>query len=91
MAVEPSSGGAVLAVVHSVSRGTKKAVDDAIFEAEVSNLGSMHKDFGVGIAYDLSVLDRPLKDDELEQLVERAAGLANDPAAIRSIRQIHIP
>ncbi|MEO0602245.1 MAG: NAD(P)-dependent oxidoreductase [Myxococcota bacterium] len=85
------SGSAVLAVVHSVSRGTKKAVDDAIYEAEASNLGSMHQDFPNGIAYDISVLDRPLKDHELQQLVRRAADLAQDPRAIRSIRQMVIP
>ena len=85
----PASGGAAgLAVVHSVSRGTKKAVDDAIFEAEVSNLGSSHRDFANGIAYDLSLLDRPLPPEELTALVDRAATLANDPRAIRSIRQI---
>ncbi|MEN0063513.1 MAG: NAD(P)-dependent oxidoreductase [Myxococcota bacterium] len=88
---EPLAGQAVLAVVHSVSRGTKKAIDDAIFEAEASNLGSMHRDFANGIAYDLSVLDRPLKDVELQQLVQRAADLAKDPHAIRSIRQIEVP
>lgn len=88
---DQARGHAVLAVVHSVSRGTKKAVDDAIFEAEASNLGSAHRDFDVGVAYDLSVLDRPLKRDELERLVERARDLAQDPAAIRSIRQIEVP
>ena len=71
-----------------MSRGTKKAVDDAIFAAEVSNLGSSHRDFPNGIAYDLSVLDRPLQRDELDELVERAATLANEPRAIRSIRQV---
>lgn len=91
MAVGQLEGHAVLAVVHSVSRGTKKAVDDAIYEAEASNLGSMHRDFPNGIAYDLSVLDRPLKDEELQQLVRRAVDLANDEGAIRSIRQIEVP
>lgn len=84
-------GRAVLAVVHSVSRGTKKAVDDAIFEAEASNLGSTHRDFPIGVAYDLSVLDRPMHQAELERLVERAAALAKDDRAIRSIRQIVVP
>ena len=86
--LESSRGAAALAVVHSVSRGTKKAVDDAIFAAEVSNLGSSHRDFPNGIAYDLSVLDRPLQRDELDEPVERAATLANEPRAIRSIRQV---
>jgi D-3-phosphoglycerate dehydrogenase len=88
---EQVNGHAVLAVVHSVSRGTKKAVDDAIFEAEASNLGSMHRDFPIGVAYDLSVLDRPLQRAELERLVVRASALAKDPQAIRSIRQIVVP
>lgn len=88
---EQVQGRAVLAVVHSVSRGTKKAVDDAIFEAECSNLGSTHRDFPNGVAYDLSVLDRPLQRDGLVQLVERAAALARDPRAIRSIRQVVVP
>lgn len=88
---ELSAGHAVLAVVHSVSRGTKKAVDDAIYQAEASNLGSMHRDLPNGIAYDLSVLDRPLKPEELVALTERAAQLANDEHAIRSIRQIVVP
>ena len=84
-------GGAVLAVVHSVSRGTKKAVDDAIYEAEASNLGSAHRDFPNGVAYDLSVLDRPLSRAELDQLVERAKELAQDEGAIRSVRQVVVP
>lgn len=88
---EQVDGRAILAVVHSVSRGTKKAVDDAIFEAEASNLGSAHRDFPNGVAYDLSVLDRPLRRNELERLVERAASLAKDAQAIRSIRQIVVP
>ena len=84
-------GAAMLAVVHSVSRGTKKAVDDAIFEAEASNLGSSHRDFPNGLAYDVSVLDRPLSRAELERLVTRAADLARDADAIRSIRQVVVP
>ncbi len=84
-------GNAVLAVVHSVSRGTKKAVDDAIYEAEVNNLGSMHRDFDIGVAYDLSALDRPLTAVEVARLVERARALAKDEHAIRAVRQIVVP
>jgi D-3-phosphoglycerate dehydrogenase len=84
-------GCAVLAVVHSTSRGTKKAVDDAIYEAEASNLGSMHRDFPNGVAYDLSVLDRPLRQSELEQLVTRAVSLSGDEAAVRAVRQLVVP
>jgi D-3-phosphoglycerate dehydrogenase len=88
---EQVRGAAILAVVHSVSRGTKKAVDDAIYEAEASNLGSAHRDFPIGAAYDLSVLDRPLSREELDELVERASKLAKDPDAIRSVRQVVVP
>jgi D-3-phosphoglycerate dehydrogenase len=88
---DEARGHTILAVVHSVSRGTKKAVDDAIFEAEASNLGSAHRDFDIGIAYDLAVMDRPLGRSELDRLVSRAADLARDPQAIRAIRQIVVP
>ncbi len=88
---DEARGHAVLAVVHSTSRGTKKAVDDAIYEAQASNLGSTHRDFDIGVAYDLSVMDRPLHREELEQLVQRAAALAKDPRAIRAVRQIVVP
>lgn len=84
----PSEGRAVLAVVHSVSRGTKKAVDDAIYDAGASNLVSSHRDFPNGVAYDVSVLDRALEPAALEGLVAQASTLSNDPAAIRSIRQV---
>ena len=88
---EAVRGRAVLAVVHSVARGTKKAVDDAIYEAEASNLGSTHRDFDIGVAYDVSVLDRPLEHHELQRLVERAAEISGDARAIRAIRQIQVP
>lgn len=88
---DEARGHAVLAVVHSVSRGTKKAVDDAIYEAEASNLGSGHRDFDIGVAYDVSVMDRPLRREELDQLVSRAADLAREPRAIRAVRQIVVP
>ncbi len=87
----PSPGHAVLAVVHSTRRGTKKAVADAIYEAEASTLGSTQQDFPNGIAYDLSVLDRPLPEAELRRLVERASALAGDPTAVRAVRQVVIP
>ena len=82
-------GRVVLAVTHSVSRGTKKAVDDAIFEAGCNNFGSTHRDFSSGVAYDLSVIDRPLDANELQRFVERASELADDAQAIRTIRQIN--
>lgn len=88
---DEARGHAVLCVVHSTTRGTKKAVDDAIFEAEASNLGSTHRDFDLGVAYEIAVMDRPLTAAELDRLVERAATLAKDPWAIRAIRQIEVP
>jgi len=79
----------ILAVVHSDARGTKKAVDDAIYRAGVNNLQSTHQDFPrYGIAYDLSVLERPLTDDELENLIERARSLTGGANPIRAIRQV---
>jgi D-3-phosphoglycerate dehydrogenase len=85
---EAAPSGAILAVCHSVSRGTKKAVDDAIYEAEASNLGSVHRDFDIGMAVDLSSLDRDLPDRSLERLVARAAELSGDAGAVRSVRVI---
>ena len=84
-------GNAVLAVAHSTSRGTKKAVSDAIYEAEASTLGSAHRDFAAGIAYDLSVIDHPLSQQEIEHLVARADELAGEAGAIRSVRQMVVP
>jgi D-3-phosphoglycerate dehydrogenase len=87
LALDAAPGNAVLAVVHSTARGTKKAVDDAIYAAEASNLGSTHRDFDIGVAYDLSVLDRPLSTEGLDALVARASELGG-PGAIRAVRQI---
>lgn len=84
-------GRTVLAVVHSTARGTKKAVSDAIYKAEADNFGSIHRDFDIGVAYDISVLDRPLPQSELEQLVEYTASVAKGPNPIRAIRQIEVP
>jgi len=84
-------GHVILSVVHSTARGTKKAIDDAIYEAEASNLGSSHRDFDIGIAYDLSVMDRPLSREELERLAQRSQEIAGDPTAVRVIRQITVP
>lgn len=86
-----ANGNVVLAVVHSVARGTKKAVDDAIYRAEGSNLVSTHRDFDIGIAYDLNVMDRPLSQEALEELASHAKELANDPDAVKVIRQIEVP
>ncbi len=86
----PEPGQAVLAVVHSTVAGTKKAVQDAIYEAGVSTLGSAHQDFPVGIAYDFSVLSEPVSEAALEGIVEHARSLIGDASAIRAVRQITV-
>ena len=81
----------LLAVAHSTARGTKRAVDDAIYRAGASNLSSVHKDFeDLGVAYDLSVIDRPLSEDEVHGLVKAASEVTGDANAIRSVRQIQL-
>ena len=80
-----------LAVVHSDARGTKKALSDAIYEAGASNIQSSHRDFPKpGIAYDISAIDQPLEEAQLEDLVERARRLSKDETAIRSLRQFEV-
>lgn len=82
-------GRALLAVAHGTRRGTKRAIDDAIFQAGASNLASVHKDFEhLGVAYDLAALDRPLTEAAIAELARSAAALTGDPSAIRSVRQI---
>ncbi|MEE2829848.1 MAG: NAD(P)-dependent oxidoreductase [Myxococcota bacterium] len=79
----------ILAVVHSDERGTKKAVDDVIFAAGINNLQSSHRDFPrYGIAYDLSVLERPLDAAEIDSLVVEAAKITGRDDAIRAVRQV---
>jgi D-3-phosphoglycerate dehydrogenase len=79
----------VLTVVHSDKRGTKKAISDSIFAAGLNNLESSHRDFSkYGIAYDVSAMDQPLSDEQIEGLIEAARRISNDPTAIRAIRQV---
>jgi D-3-phosphoglycerate dehydrogenase len=81
----------LLAVVHVDQRGTKKAVDDAIYQAGSNNLRSAHIDFPkVGIAYDLSALDRPLTDEQCAELVNQANSITGTKNAIRWMRQIPV-
>ena len=81
----------MLAVVHSDVRGTKKAIDDSIYEAGASNLQSNHRDFpALGIAYDVNAIDQPLTDDQLNDLVETARSLSGDDHAIRALRQFKV-
>lgn len=88
---QPQPGQAVLAVVHSTTVGTRKAVADAIYEARVSTVGSTQQDFPIGVAYDLSVLERPLSEAELREVVTIAHRLSGDAHAIRAIRQVVVP
>ncbi len=78
----------VLAVIHSTVRGTKKAIDDAIYKAGIDNIGSVHRDFPIGVAYDLSLIERPLDDGELRQLLQIARSTTGLENTILSIRQI---
>ena len=81
----------VLTVVHSDARGTKKAVDDCIYEAGLSNLGSSHRDFPrFGFAYDINAIDEPLSESQLEELVSSARSLSDDETAIRAIRMVDV-
>ena len=90
--VEADSAPTVLTVVHSDQRGTKKAVDDAIFEAGLDNLESAHRDFPeYGFAYDVNAIDQPLNRAQLKTLVQRATELTGDEHAIRAVRQIPVP
>ena len=79
----------LLLVVHATARGTKKALDDAIYEAGASNLRSHHRDFPQwGIAVDVNLLDRPLTDPQMERIVALTAEVTGDPTAVRLIRQL---
>ena len=81
--------GSYLTVVHSCERGTKKAVDDAIYNAGANNITSSHRDFvKFGIAYEVVGVDKALSDSEVEGLILEARELTGNPDAIRAIRQI---
>jgi D-3-phosphoglycerate dehydrogenase len=82
----------ILSVLHSTRRGSRKALQDAIFEAGASNLSSVHQDFeDYGLAYDLCAIDRPLDDTQLHRIIDYAAQLTGEAEAIRSIRQMTSP
>lgn len=81
----------IVTIVHSSSRGTRKAVADALYEAGVDAEVSVHRDFNeYGIAYELVAIDRPLTSAQLDDLVRRATDLTRDSRAIRAIRQISL-
>lgn len=85
-------GSTLLAVVHSTARGSRKALQDTIFEAGASNLSTVHQDFEeFGLAYDLAAIDRPLTAAEIARLAQVAASLTGDPHTIRSVRQVPVP
>jgi D-3-phosphoglycerate dehydrogenase len=86
---EELSGRCLLLVLHATTRGTKKALDDAIFEAQADNLRSQHRDFARwGVALDVNLLDRPLSPKQLQRIVDHTAELTGDPTAVRLVRQI---
>jgi D-3-phosphoglycerate dehydrogenase / 2-oxoglutarate reductase len=90
--VDAEKAATILTVIHSDQRGTKKAVDDAIYEAGLNNLESSHRDFpDFGFAYEVSAIDRPLNRQQLRWLVSKAAELTGDPKAIRVVRQVPVP
>jgi len=81
----------VLAVMHSDRRGTKHAIDEAIYDAGVSNLSSAHRDFPqYGVAYDVSAIDNDLTNEQVEGLIRRAVEYTGDETAIRSLRIISL-
>ncbi len=81
----------ILTVVHSNVRGTKKAIDDAIYMAGASNLVSEHRDFHeFGIAYESVAIDKPLSADEVQGLIAAARSITGDDCAIRAVRQFRL-
>ena len=79
----------LLSVVHGTTRGARKAIQDAIFDAGASNLSTAHMDLDdFGVAIDLLALDRPLSERELYTIRERAEALTGTPGVVRSLRQI---
>jgi D-3-phosphoglycerate dehydrogenase len=86
---ELEAGNALLSVVHSSVRGSRKAVQDAIFESGANNLSTVHQDFeDYGVAYDLLALDRPLSADQLAGIAAHAADVTREPGAVRALRQV---
>ena len=83
------TGKTVLFVVHATTRGTKRALDDAIFAAGADNLRSTHRDFPRwGIAMDVNLLNKPLSPAQLQELTEKLASETGDPNAVRLVRQV---
>lgn len=82
-------GAALLVVVHANVRGTKAAIDDAIFDSGASNLASVHRDFDdLAVAYELAAMDRPLTEAEIQRFIQLTDTRTKHPGAIRSVRQV---
>ena len=89
LSAQARPGQALLMVCHSTARGTKRAIDEAIYEAGVSNIASAHVDFDeYGVAYDLALIDGPLSAEQVQDLIGRAGRLTGREGAIRAIRQV---
>jgi D-3-phosphoglycerate dehydrogenase len=86
---EPGQYEHILTVVHSSERGTKKAIDECIYDAGASNVVSAHRDFDdYGIAYEVIALDRKLPDEAIQEMIEKASEVSNSDFAIRAVRQL---
>lgn len=88
---ETVPGTTLLAVVHSTRRGSRKAIQDAVFEAGASNLSTVHQDFeDYGMAYDLMAIDRPLDEGQLQLILEMSARLTGEAGSVKSVRQLAV-
>ena len=88
----PKKGETLLAICHSTTRGTKRAIDEVIYSAQASNLASVHRDFKeFKFAYELAKIDIPLTTEQIDKMIVLANQVTNEPNAIRSIRQITLP
>lgn len=84
-------GSTLLSVVHASARGSRKALQDAMYEAGASNLSTVHQDFDeLGMAYDLAAIDRPLDAEQIRALADRAAAITGQAGVIRSLRQVQV-
>src|SRR5699024_4699880 len=79
----------ILTVVHSNERGTKRAVAESVYNAGASSLVSTHRDFDkYGVAYEIIATDKPLSDDQLQEMIQRGQEHSKAEFAIRAVRQI---
>lgn len=81
----------IITVVHSSERGTKKAVAESIYNAGASALVSAHRDIDkFGIAYEVIATDRPLSDDQIQEMIENGERSSKADFAIRAVRQLNL-